>query len=70
MEYKQAKELIKAITDVNDTITESDMQAEIVWELQAIRQELKGINKSLQVMGEFYDDLKTRQSLDSMRDYL
>ena len=70
MEYKQAKELIKAITDVNDTITDNDMQAEVVRELQAIRQALQGINKSLQIMGDFYDDLKTRQSLGSMRDYL
>ena len=52
------KELIKAINDINETITDNDMQAEVVRELQAIRQELKGINKSLQVMGDFFDDLK------------
>ena len=70
MEYKHEKDLIKAIKDINDTITDNDMQAEVVRELQAIRQALQGINKSLETMGDFFDDLKTRQAAANRYDYL
>ena len=70
MEYKHEKDLIKAIKDINDTITDNDMQAEVVRELQAIRQALQGINKSLETMGDFFDDLKTRQAAADRYDYL